>query len=342
MLGLAVLRNLLRRKKELIYVVENKDWSIKHDGRMILNNTRLEGAMTVFPILASARFIHYGSINTFLSKSLRVKRGIADKHILTWFHIEPSDARVTFLKNNIGLVDLIHTSTSVTKCKLVAAGIPQNLIQVIPLGVDLHRFRPVSNEKKLGIRSKLKIPEDAFVIGSFQKDGEGWGEGRRPKMVKGPDIFCDTVERLYRQHPRIFVLLTGPSRGYVKSRLAECGVPFRHVNLPKQEGVVECYQAIDLYLITSREEGGPKAVPEAMACGVPLVTTSVGMVPDICVDGVNALVDPSATPEALANLVERVMSDAALAVSLASEGIISASALDWRNISKRYEEELYV
>ena len=35
------------------------------------------------------------------------------------------------------------------------------------------------------IKHNLGIPEDYLVIGSFQKDGEGWGEGLKPKLIKG-------------------------------------------------------------------------------------------------------------------------------------------------------------
>jgi len=45
--------------------------------------------------------------------------------------------------------------------------------------------------------------------------------------------------------------------------------------------VAHYFQLCDMYIISSREEGGPKAVLESMACGVPLISTKVGMAPDI-------------------------------------------------------------
>ena len=51
--------------------------------------------------------------------------------------------------------------------------------------------------------------------------------------------------------------------------------------------VVRYYSVLDVYLITSRTEGGPKLVLEAFACGIPVVSTRVGMCADLIDDSVN-------------------------------------------------------
>ena len=103
-------------------------------------------------------------------------------------------------------------------------------------------------------------------------------------MVKGPDLFLEAVEKLARDFP-VFVLLTGPARGYVKTGLDEMGVPYAHHFLDDYLQIVSAYHALDLYLMTSREEGGPKAILECAATGVPLVSSRVGMAPDVITDG---------------------------------------------------------
>ena len=77
------------------------------------------------------------------------------------------------------------------------------------------------------------------------------------------------------------MLLTGPSRGYVKAGLdrARRAVPPRV--LPDVDAVARAYDAIDVCVVASREEGGPRAVLESMATGVPLVTTRVGQAADL-------------------------------------------------------------
>ena len=127
----------------------------------------------------------------------------------------------------------------------------------------------------------LGLPGGAFVVGSFQKDGVGWGEGLEPKLIKGPDVLLAVAERLAETLPELHFLLTGPARGYVRSGLERLGIPYRHLLLPDVDAVAEMYPAIDVCLVASRDEGGPRAVLESMATRVPLVTTRVGQAADL-------------------------------------------------------------
>ena len=48
------------------------------------------------------------------------------------------------------------------------------------------------------------------MVGSFQKDGEGWEEGLTPKHIKGPDVFVEVVKRLNREHLFFVFFLAQP------------------------------------------------------------------------------------------------------------------------------------
>ena len=155
---------------------------------------------------------------------------------------------------------------------------------------DRHRRRGVraADTRSPGGRpARARLPASAFVLGSFQKDGVGWGDGLEPKLIKGPDVLLAAVERLRERVPELAVLLTGPARGYVRAGLERLGVPHRHVLLPGVDAVAQAYDAIDLCLVTSRDEGGPRAVLESMATGVPLVSTRVGQAADLVRHGEN-------------------------------------------------------
>jgi glycosyltransferase involved in cell wall biosynthesis len=92
--------------------------------------------------------------------------------------------------------------------------------------------------------------------------------------------------------PELAVLLTGPARGYVRHELDARGIPYRHVVATGRDELARAYRALDAYVVASRQEGGPKAVLESMASGVPLVTTRVGQAVEIVRDGENGwLVD---------------------------------------------------
>lgn len=192
---------------------------------------------------------------------------------------------------------------------VLSSGIAPEKVFLIPLGVNLDFFQLQTAETRRRVRAAHNIPESAVVVGSFQKDGIGWGEGLEPKLIKGPDIFLRTIALLRERIPGLLVLLTGPARGYVKRGLAELGVPFRHIYVRQQAEVAPLYQALDLYLITSRQEGGPKALLEAMASGVPVVSTRVGQAMDLVRHGQNGWLVEVEDVEGLAYWAERALAD---------------------------------
>ena len=137
---------------------------------------------------------------------------------------------------------------------------------------------PILNN--LQCKLKNKIPTDKFVIGSFQRDTEG-SDQTKPKLEKGPDLFCDYVAGFKKNGKDVHVLLSGWRRQYVMQRLSDMEIPYSYFELPALETLSELYSACDLYVVSSRYEGGPQAILECAQKKVPLVSTNVGMAPDI-------------------------------------------------------------
>lgn len=329
-------------KKKLFYIVENADWSIKYDGKMITKNLNyiINSTISLFPYGIRNSVVHYGSINSFLGQNKIKLPHKSNKIIVTWFHIVPNDERVKLIPEAIKYVDIWHTSCESTMTKMVELGIPKYKIVVIPLGVDLAYFlKPTLFEKEI-LKNRFQIPKDKVVIGSFQKDGNGWEEGLEPKHIKGPDIFCDVIERLSNKY-NIFVLLTGPARGYVKKRLENANIPFRHDFLEDPNEVANYFKACDLYMVTSREEGGPKSVLESMACGVPLISTKVGMAPDLIEDGQNGFLIDIEDTESIYNKACDIKENKELQNKLISNGLNTIKNYDWSNIAEQYYKKLY-
>jgi len=197
------------------------------------------------------------------------------------------DATYTGLMRNHQRLSRIQVSHTEMQAAVLQTGIDPVKVRLIPIGVHLSFFHYRDEVLRRQQRARLGIPEGAFVVGSFQKDGQGWDEGLKPKLIKGPDIFIQTLESLKTSIPELFVILTGPARGYVKAGLERLNIPYRHTFLKDYPDVGRLFQALDLYLVTSRQEGGPKAVLESMASGVPLVTTRVGQAMDLVKHGQN-------------------------------------------------------
>ena len=114
--------------------------------------------------------------------------------------------------------------------------------------------------RRAAARTSLSIPATAFVVGSFLKDGVGLGDGTEPKLVKGPgrargrrSSACASAM------PELFVLLTGPARGYVRNELERLGhpVPPRAART-RATGWRAPTTRSTCTLVTSRQEGGPE------------------------------------------------------------------------------------
>ena len=196
-------------------------------------------------------------------------------------------------------IDRIQVTNREMEALVRSTGISADKVHRIPIGIDLGVFRPRDDASRLASRARFDLPDSAFVLGSFQKDGVGWGAGLEPKLIKGPDVLLAVAERVAERVPELHVLLTGPARGYVRAGLERLGVPYRYALLPDVDSVAEAYPAIDVCLVASRDEGGPRAVLESMATCVPLVTTRVGQAADLVRHGENGWLVESEDVEGL-------------------------------------------
>lgn len=327
--------------KSIYYVVENSNWSIFQDGLNITSNLRLSAALCTSTFFIRNSIIHYGSPNTLIDSRNNIRfPHRTNKIVLTWFHIVENDPKNHLIPLLVRRVDFWHTSCLMTKRRLMILGVPEKKITVIPLGLKLGSFtKPTQNEISI-IRSSLGLPHDRIIIGSFQKDGIGWGGGYKPKLIKGPDVFCDSVIELAKKN-RIFVLLTGPSRGYVKKRLESAAIPYLHRFVKSPDDVSIYYKAIDLYLVTSREEGGPKAVLEALATGIPMISTKVGMAPEIIKNGSNGFLVDIDDVKAITDKAEDLINDKEQRCLIGNNAAKSVQSYDWAVIACRYYNEIY-
>ena len=217
-----------------------------------------------------------------------------------YFHGRPGtpgmpefDACFETMRTRHAEIDRIQVTNREMAALVLSTGIGEEKVHRIPIGIDVDAFRPRDDESRFAARARFGLPDSAFVLGSFQKDGIGWGDGLEPKLIKGPDVLLAVAERVAEQVPELRVLLTGPARGYVRAGLERLGIPYRHALLPDVDAVAQVYPAIDVCLVASRDEGGPRAVLESMATRVPLVTTKVGQAADLVRHGENGwMVEP--------------------------------------------------
>lgn len=342
--GINTVRALSRRRK-IIFISEYANWVIKEIGKDLvsgINKTHKNIASIAYTSeLLKNKILHFGSINPIQKDGKMRYIHPSNKIILTWNHVVNDDKRLSIISDLNKKIDILHVLCSITRDILIENGLDKAKVVMIPQSIDLDIFYKYSAEEKATIKDKLGLPKNKIIIGSFQKDGNGWGEGMIPKYVKGPDVFCDVVEKLNKKH-NIHVLLTGPSRGYVKNRLDKAGISFTHSYFEELSEIVDYYNALDLYIIASRVEGGPKSILESMACGVPVVSTRVGMAVDVITNEENGLLADIEDVDQLTAHSDRLIRDTQLMQKLIINGLKRCQEFDSDTIHQQYLEKIYL
>jgi glycosyltransferase involved in cell wall biosynthesis len=335
--------NALRR--DVYYVTDRGQWSFYWDAHYITQGLKAHHVRA--HIVHDAwrlrnQIIQFGDRYAYLSGPFTTIHP-SNNVYLTWFHgnrDDPNpDVQILFER----LPDALpHLRGIVVPCQisydvLRDFGVEADKLTIIPLGVDLAQFTPPSEDMRRATRQELGIPDDAFCIGSFQKDGRGWdGAGLESKPVKGPDVFLEVVAELAKEANNLMVLLSGPARGFVKQGLDKIGVPYVHHFLQDYRQIVRLYHALDAYLITSRAEGGPKGFMESWATGVPVVSTRMGMPADWIRHGENGLLADSENVMGLADSMRRLMDDAGLRTRICEQATSDVQALSWGAVADQY------
>tara|TARA_B100000315_G_C14574873_1_gene587412 strand:- start:1651 stop:2157 length:507 start_codon:yes stop_codon:yes gene_type:complete len=161
-----------------------------------------------------------------------------------------------------------------------------------------------------------------------------------PKLVKGPDILVKVVKRLARNYP-VFVLLCGPARGYVIRRLEQLNIAYHHMLVTHHYDLPVYYHAADCYLIPAREEGGPLSLLESLASNVPVVSTRVGMAPDIICHGENGFLADVDDVEGLTNSVAKFADRPCLREQCMTRGSKTVLNYGWERITHALIDDVY-
>lgn len=226
------------------------------------------------------------------------------KVVTSVHHIVPDkfDEKAKFLfAQRDKVTDLYHVPCMKTHDQI--RHLTQKEIKVHPFWVNDSLFKKLSiddnerHQQRLKARHRLNLDKDAFYVMSAQRDTEGC-DLVTPKLEKGPDLLCDVIETLYSKNSNTRALLGAWRRQYVINKLDEKHIQSTYFELPKTDKLIDMYHATDLYVVSSRYEGGPQAVVECAAMNVPIISTDVGLASSVlhCA----SLYDPTNTESILA------------------------------------------
>ena len=181
--------------------------------------------------------------------------------------------------------------------------------------VDTTVFVP-DQRKRTAARAELGLPHDALVVGTV---------GNRNRQ-KAHEFFVKAAGRILQEVPQTWFRILGAPTA-TQAAYYEREVRAEAVRLGLTEGgrlsfvdpgnrVAELLPAFDLFLLTSRAEGVPTAILEAMSCGLPVVATEVGSVSEVVEEGITGSVVPSEDEAAMARAVIKILQNPAAGVAM--------------------------
>jgi glycosyltransferase involved in cell wall biosynthesis len=202
---------------------------------------------------------------------------------------------------------------------------PASKIAVIRLGLDLDSRVSAPSGAGSELRAALDIPADAFVVGWL---------GRMTEIKRADDLLRAFAAIPDESH--LVLVGDGPLRSALEQLAAELGIGARVHFAGFRDDVGAVYAACDVIALTSSNEGTPVTVIEALAAGVPVVSTNVGGVADIVDDGRTGLLAPPADVDGIASQLRRLAADPEERTRMGQSG--RASVIDRYSIPRLVRE----
>lgn len=200
------------------------------------------------------------------------------KVVCSIYHIDENkfnDVDIREFKDRDKYVSEYHVISKKTTSQL--RKLTNKKISYIPFWVNQDNWFEIRDKKSL--RNKYKFSDNEYLVGSFQRDSEG-SDPELPKLIKGPDQFITIAKHLNKKRENLRVILTGKRRNYMINELEKENINFTYFEMVNISQLNELYNLLDLYIVSSRVEGGPQAIVECGITKTPIISTNVGIAQD--------------------------------------------------------------
>lgn len=162
--------------------------------------------------------------------------------------------------------------------------------------------------------------------------------GKSSMFWKGTGTLADAMKIVVKKHPDVELVFYGVEKN------PSIDFPHKYIYSPSFNDLARLYCSSHVVVCPSWYESFPAPPLEGMSCGVPVVTTSIG-VEDYARDGENSLVVPPRNAEAMADAICRILGDEELCKKLSKNGLETASQFSWDkttdNLEKLFEKVLH-
>lgn len=196
-------------------------------------------------------------------------------------------------KYNNHLVNRIVCVSHNVKNILLNDGIPANKLNVVHDGIDLNRFKNITITKS--VKEELEIPENSFLVGTIAAlvDHKDY-----PTLLRA-------AQTVIKKNKQVFFIAAGD--GLLKYKLhalsRELGIEKQFQFLGFRTDVLQILKQMDIFVLSSKEEGLGSSVLDAQACAIPVVATQGGGIPEIINHEINGLLAPVEDDKTLASLI---------------------------------------
>ena len=231
------------------------------------------------------------------------------------------------LMNRLDRLSLPAADRLLTVCKAFARDLAGTInVPVEDIAVQHNSIRPrppASADEAKTLRVRLGLSKDDRVLLSI---------GRLSREKAHGDLLA-AFAQVKRENLKLIIVGEGPERGNLQAAAEALGITDSVIFAGPTSQIQPFYDLADMFVISSHSEGSSNVLLEAMAAKVPVVSTSVGGVPEMVEDNESALLIPPRDPQAMAAAIIRLLDDKRLAQRLAT----NASQL----AADRYSPENY-
>jgi glycosyltransferase involved in cell wall biosynthesis len=194
---------------------------------------------------------------------------------------------------------IVTTGERLRRQVIEETGASAERVVSIPTGIDLERFHPGD---RAAARTALGLAPGGALVG-IVATLRSW---------KGHRHLLAAFAALASPDARLVVVGDGPQRSALEAQARELGLAERARFVGNQADVAPWMRALDLFCLPSyANEGVPQALMQAMACGLPVVTTPVGSIEEIVADGLTGVLVPPEDPERLRAALAALLGDPA-------------------------------
>ncbi|OAT28647.1 glycosyltransferase family 4 protein [Proteus myxofaciens] len=190
---------------------------------------------------------------------------------------------------------------------------PLEKMTSVPTGIDLQRFSP---QEKQRAREKIGLPNKPTL-----------GIVATMRVWKGHKYLVEAWKILHQQYPewQLVFVGDGPQRKNLVPMVKEAGLEEHIFFLGNRTDVPDCLNAMDLFALPSfGNEGVPQGIMQAMACGLPVISTTVGAISEAVIDGKTGFTLAPQVQETLTNYLAKLMSSTALREEMGQAALVHA------------------